>query len=190
MSRKGSSMVMSPFGTQLDLIEGTMEAPDRVVVRHASDMRGHYKDADALEQVIADGNPVHYRVYEKAVPEVAGHLLFCVSALEPGTVGGEYFMTKGHYHTVPDTAETYLALRGQGYMLMKTAQGDCAWQFMMRGRIVYVPPHWAHRSINTGGEPLVSFCVYPAHAGHNYGDIETEGFPRRVVNREGCPTFI
>ncbi len=183
-------MVMMPFGTQLDLIEGTMEAPDRVVVRRASDMRGHYKESDALEQLIAGGNPVHYRVYEKAIPEVAGQLLFCVSVLEPGTVGEEYFMTKGHYHRVLDTAETYLALRGRGYMLMKTAQRDCAWEFMMRGRIIYVPPRWAHRSINVGREPLVSLCVYPAHAGHNYGDIETEGFPKRVVDREGCPTFV
>jgi glucose-6-phosphate isomerase len=52
--------------------------------------------------------------------------------------------------------------------------------------MVYVPPLWAHRSVNTGdAEPLVSFCVYPAHAGHNYGDIQTEGFPRRVFRREG-----
>jgi len=183
-------MVMAPFATQLDLIEGTMENPDRVVVRHASDMRGHYKDAGALERLVAAGDPVHYRVYEKAVPEVPGQLLVCVSILEPGTVGTEYFMTKGHYHTVPDTAEAYLALHGQGYMLMKTAQGDCAWEFMMRGRLVYVPPHWAHRSINTGRERLVSFCVYPAHAGHNYGDIEAQGFPKRVVDQEGRPAFV
>jgi glucose-6-phosphate isomerase len=54
---------------------------------------------------------------------------------------------------------------------------------MSRGKMVYVPPHWAHRSINTGPEPLVSFCVYPAEAGHNYGDIVTEGFPKRVFLR-------
>jgi glucose-6-phosphate isomerase len=51
--------------------------------------------------------------------------------------------------------------------------------------MVYVPPYWAHRSINTGDEPLVSFCVYPGDAGHNYGDIATEGFPRRVFIRDG-----
>jgi glucose-6-phosphate isomerase len=45
---------------------------------------------------------------------------------------------------------------------------------MRRSRMVYVPPHWAHRSINTGNEPLISFCVYPGDAGHNYGDIATD----------------
>jgi glucose-6-phosphate isomerase len=49
--------------------------------------------------------------------------------------------------------------------------------------MVYVPPYWGHRSINTGSEPLISFCVYPGDAGHNYGDIELEGFPKRAFRR-------
>jgi hypothetical protein len=44
---------------------------------------------------------------------------------------------------------------------------------------------WAHRSINTGEEPLISLCLYPGDAGHNYGDIRTEGFPRRAFRRHG-----
>jgi glucose-6-phosphate isomerase len=39
--------------------------------------------------------------------------------------------------------------------------------------------------VNTGNEPLVSYCVYPADAGHNYGDIEEEGFIKRVVHEGG-----
>jgi hypothetical protein len=30
---------------------------------------------------------------------------------------------------------------------------------------------------------LVSLCVYPGEAGHNYGDILTDGFPRRVFRQ-------
>ncbi len=70
-------------------------------------------------------------------------------------------------------------------MMMKTEQGQCAHQPMSRHQMVYVPPYWAHRSINTGQEPLVSFCVYPAEAGHNYGDIAQDGFPQRVFWRDG-----
>jgi glucose-6-phosphate isomerase len=69
-------------------------------------------------------------------------------------------------------------------MVMKTAGGECDAQEMTRGKMVYVPPFWAHRSVNTASEPLVSFCVYPGEAGHNYGDIATEGFGRRVVWRD------
>ena len=86
---------------------------------------------------------------------------------------------------VAGTAEVYWCIRGTGYMLMKTADGQCVLERMARNRLVYVPPHWAHRSINTGDEPLVSFCVYPGDAGHNYGNIATEGFPRRVFLRGG-----
>jgi glucose-6-phosphate isomerase len=129
---------------------------------------------------------VHYEVFEVPVPEEQGHLMYCISTLQPGLVGQEYFLTKGHYHTVPNTAEIYLCLRGEGYMVMKTEEGQFAVEPMQRGRMVYVPPYWAHRSVNTGGtEPLVSFCVYPAEAGHNYGDIAVQGFPKRLFSRQG-----
>jgi len=70
-------------------------------------------------------------------------------------------------------------------MLMKTADGQCVAEPMQRNRMVYVPPCWAHRSINTGDESLISFCVYPGDAGHNYGDIAQQGFPKRVFIRDG-----
>ena len=178
--------LMYPFGINIDLADGTMAGPDRTVVRRASDMHGYYADEAALQRLIAEhADPVHYEVFEKAIPEAPGHLLLCISKLQPGRVGEECFMTKGHYHAVRGTAEVYWCLRGRGLMLMKTAQGQCVAEPMERNRVVYVPPHWAHRSINAGDEPLVSFCVYPGEAGHNYEDIAEQGFPRRVFLRNG-----
>lgn len=164
---------------------------ERTTVRRASDMRGYYADADALERIIREeGDPVHYEVFENPVPAAQGHLMYCISKLQPGLVGDEFFMTKGHYHAVRETAELYLCLRGEGFMLMKTERGECTAEAMNQGRMVYVPPGWAHRSVNTGGEPLISLCVYPAEAGHNYGDIEKQGFPRRILLREGRPQVV
>ena len=97
----------------------------------------------------------------------------------------QFFMTKGHYHTVVQTGKVYLCLRGQGLMLMKLGDGCCCWEPFSPGQLVYVPPYWAHRSVNTGDEPLISLCLYPGDAGHNYGDIQTDGFPRRVFLRQG-----
>jgi glucose-6-phosphate isomerase len=176
---------IEPFAVDYDLIAGVMKNPTNHLVRRASDMRGHYRDAAALEAIIADGDPVHYEVFEHPVPNEYGHLMFCISDLKPGCVGDECFMTKGHYHTRLNTGEIYLALRGQGYMMMKTSDGQCRYEEFRPGRMVYVPPYWGHRSINTGNDPLVSFCVYPGDAGHNYGDIEREGFPKRVYLRGG-----
>jgi glucose-6-phosphate isomerase, archaeal len=174
-----------PFGVDFDLAQGIMKDPDIHVVRRASSMRGLYSDPKALEELIAKNDPVHYEVFEKQVPERPGHLKFCISKIYPGNVGGECFMTKGHYHAIPGTAEIYLCLRGEGYMLMKLATGQTAHERFQPGRMCYVPPLWAHRSVNTGEEPLISLCVYPAEAGHNYGDIEKEGFPLRVWIRRG-----
>jgi glucose-6-phosphate isomerase, archaeal len=182
--------LMQPFGVDVDLIHGVMSEPDRHLVRRASDMRGYYVDAAALDDLIVSGDPVHYEVFEKVIPEEHGHLLMCISKLYPGRVGAECYMTKGHYHTVSGTSEVYLCIRGRGYMAMKTIDGQWNAQPMWRNRMVYVPPHWAHRSINTGDEPLISFCVYPAEAGHNYGDIEREGFPRRIFIRDGREVIV
>lgn len=174
---------IEPFSVDYDLAAGVMKNPANHLVRRAADMRGYYRDTTALDALIADGDPVHYEVFETPVPNEYGHLMYCISDLRPGCIGDECFMTKGHYHTRINTGEIYLALRGRGYMMMKTTDGQCRYEEFAPGRMVYVPPYWGHRSINTGDEPLISFCVYPGDAGHNYGDIEREGFPRRVFRR-------
>jgi glucose-6-phosphate isomerase, archaeal len=185
---KGTSFIR-PFSASIDLAEGVMTDFTRRTERKASSMRGHYADAAALERLVEAGDPLHYEVFEKPVPEEYGHLMYCVSKLLPGRVGDEYFMTKGHYHSVLQTGEIYLCLRGEGFMVMKTKDGDFTAEPMRRGGMVYVPPYWAHRSVNTGSEPLISFCVYNAEAGHNYGDIETEGFVKRVLRVDGVPAI-
>ena len=178
--------VVEPFGTEFDLLAGIMKDPDIHIERKASDMRGYYQDGEALEAIIIrEKDPVHYEVFEKNIPEKYGQIRFSISKLQPGTVGEECFMTKGHYHEVIETAEIYLCLHGEGSMVMKTAEGRSRTEPMIPGRLVYVPPFWAHRSVNTGAAPLMSLCIYPGEAGHNYGDIEKEGFPLRIFRRNG-----
>ena len=185
---KDSSLIQ-PFGIQYNLAEGTMEGFTKTTTRRASAMRGHYADSEAFEALVAEGDPLHYEVFEKPVPEEEGHLMCCISRLLPGTVGDEYYMTKGHYHAVPNTAEIYLCLCGYGYMLMKNTDREFVAEEFRPGRMVYVPPYWGHRSVNTGEEPLISYCVYPANAGHNYADIEAEGFIKRVFRRNQQPVI-
>ena len=187
MEIKETTSLIDPFALAIDLETGEMQGVKNHIVRKASAMKGYYADRAALNQLIAeDEDPLHYEVFEVPVPNEYGQLMYCISKLQPGKVGNEFFMTKGHYHTIAETAEIYLCVRGKGYMLMKTADGRCDAQPMSRGKMVYVPPYWAHRSVNTDSdEPLVSFCVYPGDAGHNYGDIEAEGFPKRIYERGG-----
>lgn len=70
-------------------------------------------------------------------------------------------------------------------MLMKLSGGESAYERFLPGRVVYMPPLWGRRTMNTGDEPLICFCAYPGEAGRNYGDIEKEGFPVRVFKRAG-----
>ncbi len=176
---------MAPFAFDLDVATGVMKGFKNHIERRASSMRGYYADEAALESIIAGGDPILYEVFECTVPELYGHLMVGISKLYPGTVGQECFMTKGHYHRIIETGEVYLCLGGSGYLLMKTKDGDFSALPMERGKVVYVPPSWAHRSVNCGNVPLVSFFVYNAESGHNYGDIETEGFIKRVFKRDG-----
>jgi glucose-6-phosphate isomerase, archaeal len=158
--------------------------------RYLSDMRGYYADRASYEAMLAERDILLYEVYEIPRPEQEGELLHGLSILHPGKVGDEYFMTKGHFHQVLDTAEVYYCLQGKGMMVMETPEGEWAAEELEPGRVLYVPPRWAHRSVNTASQDLITFYVYPAYAGHDYGTIETRGFHAQVIERDGAPLLI
>ena len=174
-----------PYTFDLDPSTWIPSRYDNHIIRKLSSMKGQYYDAQAFDGLLVQSDPVLYEVYELSRPSVAGELLHGISIIHPGKVGNEYYMTKGHFHAVLDTAELYYCLGGKGMMVMETPEGDWAVEEFAAGKTLYIPPRWAHRSVNTGGEPLVSFCVYPGEAGHNYGDIREQGFPKRVFKRDG-----
>ena len=164
---------------------------DNHIIRHLSAMKGQFIDQDNYEDMLSVEDTILYEVYELKRPEVAGELLHGLSVLHPGKVGDEYFMTKGHFHTVMDTAEVYYCLRGSGYMVMETPEGDWAVEPLRPQSVLYVPPRWAHRSVNTSlTEDLVTFFVYPGDAGHDYGSIELQGFRKLVLQRGGKPQIV
>lgn len=178
------------FTIDFDLVTGMSKSDAQSSVRHVSDMRGMYADEEAFEALIADSDPKVYEFYEMGAPETEGDLAFGTSITYPGKVGNEYFMTKGHFHTILETAETYYCLSGEGYMLIENPEGDWSAQKISAGEMVYVPPRYAHRSINTGDTPLVTHFVFRADAGHDYGTIETKGYRKLIVEKDGKPTII
>jgi glucose-6-phosphate isomerase len=159
---------------------------DNHITRRLSAMKGQYLDTAAYEAMLSQEDTLLYEVYELKLPEVAGQLLHGISIVHPGKVGDEYFMTKGHFHTVLDTAEVYHCQKGQGYMVMETPEGEWSVEALYPGAVLYVPPRWAHRSVNTSlEEDLITFFVYPGNAGHDYGTIEEQGFRKLVVEKNG-----
>jgi glucose-6-phosphate isomerase, archaeal len=164
---------------------------DNHIQRRLSNMGGQYLDQEAYQRLLAEEDRLLYEVYELKRPEVAGELLHGISIVHPGKVGAEYTMTKGHFHTVLETGEIYYTLKGRGYMVMENPEGEAAVEELCPGRVLYVPPRWAHRSVNASAEEdLVMFFVYPGNAGHDYGTIESQGFRKLVVERAGRPAVI
>ncbi len=176
-----------PFILTVDLESGWMEPHTSRLERRASALRGQVADAPALERLVADGDPVVYEVLQRDVPEVTGQLICCTTVIQAGTVGAEYFMTKGHYHADRTAGEVYLGLRGRGLVLLQNEDGDTEELALGRGGLAYVPPGWAHRTVNTGEGPLSFLAVYPGQAGHDYATIEHTGFAHRVISTSGGP---
>ena len=152
----------SPFTFNVNILDAKLDRYDNHITRKLSSMKGQYFDSAAYDAMLAESDQLLYEVYETRRPEVAGELLNGLSIVHPGKVGDEYFMTKGHFHTVIETAEVYYCLKGQGYMVMETPEGNWSVEALQPDRVLYVPPRWAHRSVNTSpNEDLVTFFVYP-----------------------------
>ena len=138
----------NPFDVKINMSTGELDMADNAYNRHLSQMAAMYEDQEAVRKLL-EVDPVIYKVYEKQLPQLPGELQWCMSVTLPGMVGREYYMTKGHYHAVRETAEIYLCVGGEGYLLMETEQGEVDYREMRPNTCVYVPAYWAHRSINS-----------------------------------------
>jgi glucose-6-phosphate isomerase len=186
-----SNMSDLPFSFNLPMPNVIPSRFDNHIQRQLSALKGQFLDQVAYEKLLAQGDPLIYEVYEVHRPEVEGEILTGISILHPGKVGNEFFMTKGHFHSVLNTAEVYYCLRGEGYMVMETPEGETAVEALSPGMVLYVPPRWAHRSVVTSRlEDLVTFFIYPANAGHDYGTIERLGFHKLIIDGENGPEII
>lgn len=181
---------VEPLARQVRLSDGTIPTATTVQERRMSDLRGLFADAVAEARVL-ERNPLVYRVYDATdLPKEDGHLLFSTTVIEPGRVGDEYFMTKGHFHARADRAELYYGLSGQGMLLLQTPEGRFETLPMVAGTAAYVPPYWGHRTVNTGDEPFAFLAAYPADAGYDYGTIARDGFSALVVAGAEGPRVI
>lgn len=182
---------LEPVGKVLNMETGILEPSERVTQRHISGMRHMYADTDAVSQILEDeGDRLIYEVHTVDLPEEEGLVLYGTTIIHPGRVGEEFHMTKGHFHTKRSRGEVYLGLAGEGYLVLQTRNGVVRGLPMQPGTVGYVPPMWAHRTVNISDEPFIFFAAWPGDAGHDYSTIEQMGFAKLLLVRDGKAIFV
>ncbi len=146
------------------------------LVRKLSDMKDFYKSQKEVLKILEKRNPVIYEVYETRHSDKNGDLCYTTTIIYPGKIGKEYFMTKGHFHKNKNSAEVYFGLSGRGKSLLMDKKGNKKTVEIKKDKIVYIPPDFAHRTVNTGKQKLRFLSVYPSDAGHDYEAIRKNGF--------------
>lgn len=161
--------------------------PYRVrVERRLSDLREHFQDRNLVEDMLSRGDdPVIYEVYEIPQRPSDGPLNVGCTIMRTGKIGSEYYFTRSHYHKKETASELYIGLKGEGIILMQNRKGETRHLKLKPNNAVYIPPGYAHRTVNTGSSQLVFLAIYPSDAGHDYESILETGFSRVVVEKDG-----
>jgi glucose-6-phosphate isomerase, archaeal len=170
---------VSPYRLVLDVPAGAIAPEGPTLVRRLSDLEGLFHDQDAWRRDLAEDDRVVYQVSSSPVPEADREVAQSITTILPGDCGGELYMTKGHQHPDPQ-GEIYLGLSGVGGLLLHDGQRT-EWIDLSAGVIGYIPPTWAHRSINTGDEAYKFLAVYPGSAGHDYRWVVEHGMGKRAL---------
>lgn len=178
-----TSVITDPVLLTPRPVEGELGGSNGRYEKHLADLKGLYADEAAFDALLAnhDGSPVYW-VEQSRTEERVGGLITGISVLEPGRVGDEFAMTRGHIHAQPQFSELYHCLAGHGVMLLETLDGRSKAVELRSGDAVYVPGYWVHRSVNVGKERFVTLFTYSSVAGQNYAVIgDAGGMAHRVV---------
>lgn len=164
--------------------------PVERVVRKIKDLKDIFYDKLALDKM--DPQQVVYEVesYLPVPQDTTGGLFFGITFIHPGTVGGEYFMTKGHFHKILDRAEFYWCIEGEGMLILMDKNRNTWAEKMYPGSLHYINGYTAHRTANTGTGILSFGACWPADAGHDYDTISQHGFSKILVNQNGVPALV
>lgn len=158
--------------------------------RYLKDLKGIFHDEETFLSM--PQNTLAYEV-SSFLPEkegTPGGLYFGITYLYSGKVGDEYFMTKGHFHAQIDRSEFYWGIKGEGMLILMNQDRKVWAERMFPGSLHYIPGGIAHRVANTGNQLLSFGACWPSDAGHNYEEIATNGFEKRLVDQNGIPNLI
>ena len=179
-----------PLSVQFDFEKGEFSPYQKRAERKLSDLSMMFQAKEIVKQVVEKDDPLIYEIFYYGFQTSLSDMALGVTRIQSGTIGGEYYMTKGHYHQAHDQPEIYFCVKGNGYLLLETRDGEFRAEKWTRGTISHIPPMWAHRVVNIGTEPLVFVATYHLAAGHEYEPVVKRGFLKRVIEENGKAVFM
>jgi len=160
------------------------------VQRHLSDLQDYFYDKSAVSSMLMKSDPLIYEYWEMEYAGTGNGLSFGMTCIQPGRIGNEYFLTKGHFHADGMGDEMHMILEGKGLVLLSDREGNSMCMEMLPAKICYYPGHLAHRTINTGIKPLVFVGIWQPNIVHDYETIKRSGFPKVVLASRSGPELI
>ncbi|UZE93732.1 MAG: glucose-6-phosphate isomerase [Candidatus Pacearchaeota archaeon] len=137
------------------------------------DMQRFFSDKAAVKNKLKQ-NPLIYTVFRKQEKGTD----YSLTILEPGKIGKEHFMTRGHYH-LKLYPEIYVLLRGKGLLLIQNKKHFEVIK-LEKNKPYYLPAKkQAHRTVNLGKIRLELLTIQLAKAGHSYKKIEKKSFRKK-----------
>jgi len=86
--------------------------------RKLKDIQGIFQDEKACTEMDQEQLVYAVQSWLPVAEGTPGGLFFGASTIYPGSVGNEYFMTKGHFHSQSDRAEFYWGVEGKGMLIL------------------------------------------------------------------------
>lgn len=164
--------------------EGVIES-----VKLLKQLAGVFADEAAFKKLDPETLVYSVQAHLPVKEGTPGGLYFGTTTIQPGKIGNEYFMTRGHFHASIDRAEYYWGVQGEGMLIMMD-QNRCTWaEKMFPGSLHYIPGGVAHRVANSGTSSLIFGASWPSDAGHNYEEIDHNGFSARLLEIDGKPAL-
>jgi len=181
---------MNPDFAFVNWADGALQVPGlKVSERKLGQLTGIFRDQQACQRL--DPETLVYRVWSwEPVPAgTEGGLFWGLTEIEPGQVGNEYFMTRGHWHVIRNRSEFYGTVAGTGKLILQGR--DRTWsEDMTPGSLHYVAGEVAHRIVNTGDVPIRVIACWPSDAGHDYEIPGGRGFGARIVEQRGAAVIV
>jgi glucose-6-phosphate isomerase len=159
-------------------------------IKRLRDLQAIFLDQTAFSEMNPDATVYLVQWYEPVSQDTQGGLFWGVTTIEPGQVGNQYFMTRGHFHSNRNRAEYYCTVQGEGLLLLMDEEGSTRTEPMSPGTLHYIPGHTAHRVVNTGTTQFKFWACWPSDAGYDYEAISAKPFGLRVIEHNGSPSIV